>query len=51
MYAGNKVLVNTGTIGLYGIVPGTTISRLTTSVSPGDTTFKVSAHTDWAVGD
>jgi len=51
LYAGNKVLVNTGTIALYGKVPTTITTRLSASASSGSKTITVLAASDWAVGD
>lgn len=47
----SKVLVNTGTITLLGVVPTTTATRLTSSLSSGSSSITVDAATDWAVGD
>ena len=48
---GSKVIVNTGVLALYGVIPGTTFSRLTKSINPGDTSISVASSKGWAVGD
>lgn len=49
--AGNKMFVVTGTLQLYGQVPGTTWTKLTSMARPGDTTITVLQANDWKIGD
>lgn len=49
--AGNKFMVVTGTLSLYGKPPSTVWTRLTAKAAAGATTISVASTTGWAVGD
>jgi hypothetical protein len=49
--AGNKLLVNTGNLSLYGMIPGTVSTILTSASRAGDTSITVASSTNWAVGN
>jgi len=49
--AGNKHMVVTGTLELYGPTPSTTISYMTETTMSGSDIIKVASMTDWQVGD
>ncbi len=49
--AGNKYMVVSGTLNLYGVAPATVTTFLTKTAFKGDTTIYVGNNTDWIVGD
>ena len=51
MIAGNKYMVVTGTLNLYGVAPSTVTSFLTKTAFKGDTSIFVNDTTDWVAGD
>ncbi len=51
LIAGNKYIVVTGILNLYGVSPATVQTSLIRSASVGDTEIYVDASTDWKVGD
>ena len=48
---GNKAIVVTGRVELYGVAPTTKWTRLTASAKPGDSVINVASAVDWKVGD
>lgn len=48
---GNKLLLVTGTLSLYGKPPNVTWSYLTNTVYKGNTSMSVSNNVDWKIGD
>jgi hypothetical protein len=51
LVVGNKMFVVTGSLLLYGVVPGTTWTKLSAIARAGDTSITVLATSGWAVGD
>jgi hypothetical protein len=51
LVAGNKYIVVTGSLNLYGMAPETVTTTLTAPASKGDTVISVASSSDWAVGD
>ena len=51
LVAGNKYIVVTGTLNLYGVSPATVQTSLIQRASVGDTQIVVADTTDWKVGD
>lgn len=51
LIAGNKYVVVTGSLNLYGIAPTTVTTSLTATALAGDTLLFVASSTDWGVGD
>jgi hypothetical protein len=51
LLTGNKFLVVTGSLNLYGSPPSTVIATLTETAFKNSTKVKVDDYTDWAVGD
>lgn len=49
--AGNKFMVVSGSLQLYGSPPATTTTYLTQTVLSGSDTISVASKTDWKVGD
>lgn len=47
----SKSLVNTGSLSLYGVVPGSVITKLTSSASVGATIINVADANGWNIGD
>ena len=46
----SKYMVVTGTLNLFGIVPATVTTKLSSGAQPGDTTISVLTTNGWAVG-
>jgi len=51
MLAGNKFMVVTGALNLYGQTPGTVWTRLTAKAAAGAQSITVASASGWAVGD
>lgn len=51
LVAGNKYIIVTGSLNLYGVAPTTVQTSLTQSAFAGDSMIYVAASTDWQVGD
>jgi hypothetical protein len=49
--AGNKYIIVTGSLNLYGIAPATVTTSLKASAKAGDTSITVASSTNWTVGD
>lgn len=51
LVAGNKYIIVTGSLNLFGMAPTTVTTFLTASATKGDTVISVASSTDWVVGD
>jgi hypothetical protein len=51
LVAGNKYIVVTGSLNLFGVAPTTVTTSLTAPATKGDKVISVASSTDWAVGD
>ncbi len=51
LVAGNKYIVVTGVLNLYGVSPATVRTSLTKPASVGDTEIYVKSNSGWSVGD
>lgn len=51
LVAGNKYIVVTGSLNLYGVAPTTVTTTLTAPASMGDQVINVASSTNWTVGD
>lgn len=51
LVAGNKYIIVTGSLNLFGVAPTTVTTTLTAPASKGDKVINVASSTDWAVGD
>lgn len=51
LVAGNKYIVVTGSLNLYGVAPNTVQTTLNQSAFPGDTSVFVASSAGWQVGE
>jgi hypothetical protein len=51
LIAGNKYIIVTGSLNLYGVAPDTVTTTLTASASVGATVLNVESTSGWAAGD